>query len=70
MKPDERFCDDGVTPKIDPKKDYATIYGEGHPARYMQGGTYYQADGTPVGYVPVAQRKKETPRDAGGSART
>lgn len=55
-KPDE-FCDDGKTRKLNRSKPYGTVYADGfEETKFVQNGIGYRGDGTPVGYVPAAER--------------
>src|SRR5437764_526829 len=58
-RPDE-FCDDGKTLKLNRSKPHGTVYADGfEEAKFVQGGIPYRGDGTPVGYVPAAERGLE-----------
>lgn len=55
-QPDE-FCDDGKTVKLNRSKPYGVVYADGfEETKFVQDNIPYRGDGTPVGYVPAAQR--------------
>jgi hypothetical protein len=55
-RPDE-FCDDGKTRKLNRSKSHGVVYADGfEETKFVQNGIGYRGDGTPVGYVPAADR--------------
>lgn len=54
--PDE-FCDDGKTRKLNKSRPFGVVYADGfEECKFVQDNIPYRGDGTPVGYVPAAQR--------------
>lgn len=48
----DKFCDDGITKKLNKSRPHGVTYGA-HETVYVQDGIAYRGDGTPVGYVSV-----------------
>lgn len=63
IQPDE-FCDDGKTRKLNRTRPFGIVYSaqldgqEGHfeECKFYQDNVGFRGDGTPVGYIPAAER--------------